>query len=138
MADERLFTLAEARAMLPQVRESVERLEEQRLEVHALRSLLQSVQRAATGDGSSVVTETAQLQRRMSELIDSIRETVATIAKLGVQLKDVERGLVDWQAIHQERRVLICWQRGEDAIEWWHDLEAGFSGRQRIVPEEWD
>jgi hypothetical protein len=34
--------------------------------------------------------------------------------------------------------VLICWQRGEDAIEWWHDLEAGFSGRQRIVPEEWD
>ncbi|MCZ6706472.1 MAG: DUF2203 family protein, partial [Chloroflexi bacterium] len=78
MADDRLFTLAEARAMLPQVRESVERLEEQRLEVHALRSLLQSVQRAATGDGSSVVTDTAQLQRRMSELIDSIRETVVT------------------------------------------------------------
>ena len=138
MADDRLFTLAEARAMLPQVRESMDRLETQRLEVHALRSLLQSVQRAVTGDGSSVVTDTASLQRRMSELIDSIRETVATITGLGVQVKDIERGLVDWHAIHQERRVLICWQRGEDAIEWWHDLETGFAGRQRIVPEEWD
>jgi hypothetical protein len=52
---------------------------------------------------------------------------------LGVQLKDYSRGLVDFPSMRDDRVVLLCWQLGEgDEIEWWHDIEAGFAGRQPL------
>jgi hypothetical protein len=49
---------------------------------------------------------------------------------LGVQLKDFERGLVDFPSLREGRVVLLCWQMGEgDELEWWHDVDAGFAGR---------
>nr|MDQ3745855.1 DUF2203 domain-containing protein [Acidobacteriota bacterium] len=55
------------------------------------------------------------------------------LEELGVQLKDFERGLIDFPAMRDGRVVLLCWQMGEgDELEWWHDLEAGFAGRQPL------
>lgn len=52
---------------------------------------------------------------------------------LGVQLKDHERGLIDFPSLRDGRVVLLCWQLGEgDRLEWWHDVEAGFAGRQPL------
>jgi hypothetical protein len=51
---------------------------------------------------------------------------------VGVELKDFERGLVDFPALHQDREVLLCWHRGEDEIAFWHELDAGFGGRQSV------
>jgi hypothetical protein len=55
------------------------------------------------------------------------------IDALGVQLKDYARGLIDFPAMRDGRVVLLCWQIGEgEEIEWWHDLETGFAGRQPL------
>ncbi len=53
--------------------------------------------------------------------------------EMGVQLKDYSRGLIDFPSMRDGRIVLLCWQLGEnDEIEWWHEIEAGFAGRQRL------
>ena len=55
---------------------------------------------------------------------------IAELEILGVQLKDFERGLVDFPSLRDGRVVLLCWQMGEgDELEWWHDVDAGFAGR---------
>ena len=55
------------------------------------------------------------------------------LGELGVQLKDYTRGLIDFPAMRDGKVVLLCWQLGErEEIEWWHDTEAGFAGRQRL------
>ncbi|MDQ3686652.1 MAG: DUF2203 domain-containing protein, partial [Acidobacteriota bacterium] len=63
----------------------------------------------------------------------SIAERSGELDALGVQIKDYERGLIDFPTLREGRVVLLCWQLGEgDSIEWWHDMEAGFAGRQPI------
>ncbi|MDQ3800201.1 MAG: DUF2203 domain-containing protein, partial [Acidobacteriota bacterium] len=55
------------------------------------------------------------------------------VDNLGVQLKDYGRGLIDFPSWRESRVVLLCWQLGEgDEIEWWHEVEAGFAGRQPL------
>ena len=55
---------------------------------------------------------------------------LSELETLGVQLKDFERGLVDFPSLREGRVVLLCWQLGEgDELEWWHDVDAGFAGR---------
>ena len=67
-----------------------------------------------------------------------MRERVEAINEMGVQIKDLDRGLVDWVGLRDGRKVYICWERGEPAIAFWHELDTGFGGRQPIQPEEWD
>ena len=62
-------------------------------------------------------------------LIDFTNE-LAELESLGVQLKDFERGLIDFPSLRDGRVVLLCWQLGEgDEVEWWHDVDAGYAGR---------
>ena len=124
----KLFTLSEANAMLP----TVQRIAAAISRAHRQILSLQDAARAAAenaplgggfmADGPQYVTDLLSLAERTSEL-----------EALGVQLKDYERGLLDFPSMREGRVVLLCWQLGEgDRIEWWHDLETGFSGRQPI------
>ena len=55
------------------------------------------------------------------------------IHDLGVEIKDPTRGLIDFPSMRSDRVVLLCWQIGDgDQIEWWHETEAGFAGRQKL------
>jgi hypothetical protein len=63
-------------------------------------------------------------------ILTNFTEEIAELEAIGVQLKDFERGLVDFPSLREGRVVLLCWQLGEgDALEWWHDIDAGFGGR---------
>jgi hypothetical protein len=57
---------------------------------------------------------------------------VRRITDLGVQLKDLEKGLVDFPAWREDREVFLCWHLGEDRVRYWHDIETGFGGRQPL------
>jgi hypothetical protein len=70
----------------------------------------------------------------MQGLIDQMAAGVARIDALGLTLRDIERGLVDFPALVSGRQVWLCWRVGESAIGWWHDLETGFDGR-RVLAE---
>ena len=73
------------------------------------------------------------LRLRMQGLIDQMAAGVARIDALGLTLRDIEHGLVDFPALVSGRQIWLCWQRGETSIGWWHGLETGFSGRRPLA-----
>jgi hypothetical protein len=87
-----------------------------------------------TGSGEAPISSDLRLARlRMQGLIDQMAAGVARIDALGLTLRDIERGLVDFPALVSGRQVWLCWQPGESSIGWWHDLETGFDGRRPLA-----
>ena len=67
---------------------------------------------------------------RYANIVSDFSLAMSELERLGVQLKDFDRGLVDFPSLRDGRIVLLCWQLGEgDQLEWWHEPEAGFAGR---------
>lgn len=124
----KLFSVEEANALLPTVR----RIAGEIRRAHgAVAALQESARRAAEGaqSGGGGMPGGGRYVAALFNLAARARE----LEELGVQLKDYARGLVDFPSLREGRVVLLCWQLGEgDHIEWWHDLEAGFAGRQPL------
>ena len=121
----KLFTIEEANALLPSVREILTRIQRSRRRLSTFRSQARLASEGAEQGGGGMeggsfyAMVLTDFTKEMSELED-----------LGVQLKDFDRGLVDFPSLRDGRVVLLCWQLGEgDELEWWHDMEAGFGGR---------
>jgi hypothetical protein len=70
--------------------------------------------------------------RVVSEAFLQLRDALAQLQEAEIVLRDLDRGLVDFPAIRDEREVYLCWLEGEDEIGYWHDLEAGFAGREPL------
>jgi Uncharacterized conserved protein (DUF2203) len=84
--------------------------------------------------GDAPIVDDLRLTRlRMQGLIDQMAAGVARIDALGLTLRDIENGLVDFPALVAGRQIWLCWKRGETAIDWWHDLDSGFSGRRPLA-----
>lgn len=64
--------------------------------------------------------------------MDQLNDLVEELKQVGVELKDFEKGLIDFPAIHQDREVYLCWHRGEPEVKFWHEVDAGYAGRQDI------
>jgi hypothetical protein len=65
-----------------------------------------------------------------------IRELFLEFHRREIQIKDIARGLIDFPAIVAGREVFLCWEQGEEDIEFWHDLDAGYAGRERLSGTE--
>ena len=133
----RIYTLAEAQATLPAVRQAISVLRRNRRRVQQVRLLIEAVQRSAGSDGTSYRTDTRSLEHESHTLIEEMRTHVRQLQALGVQVKDFARGLVDWTAEREGRQVYLCWQDGEAEIAYWHEVADGVAGRRPIVPEDW-
>jgi hypothetical protein len=121
----KIFTVEEANALLPTVRKILGRTQRAHKRILAYRD---EAKKAAEGaeQGGGGMSEGLKYANLLMELTSQTSELEA----LGVQLKDFERGLVDFPSLRDGRVVLLCWQFGEgDELEWWHDVEAGFAGR---------
>lgn len=127
----RFWTPDEANAVLPEVRHLVGRMLQAREAVMELQpELWPAVEKAATnGGGKSLSAATRQ--------IVIIQDVLHALEGFGIQVKDINTGLIDFPAHYQGRTVLLCWQYGEPSVQFWHDVDTGFSGRQRIG-EDWD
>jgi len=121
----KLFTVEEANALLPSVRKIVSRIQRTHKALSRYRNAAKKAAEAAEHGGGGIA-EGVHYATVLSELTLAL----ADLEALGVQLKDFERGLVDFPSLRDGRMVLLCWQMGEgDEVEWWHDLDAGFGGR---------
>jgi hypothetical protein len=121
----KLFTIEEANALLPSVREILQRIQRsrRRLATYGRRAKL-AAEGAEQGGGGM---EGGALY---AMILTKFTTEMSELEALGVQLKDFDRGLVDFPSLRDGRVVLLCWQLGEgDELEWWHDMEAGFAGR---------
>lgn len=73
------------------------------------------------------------LEPQYEAAMDELSDLVDELHQAGVELKDFEKGLVDFPALHHEREVCLCWQRGEKRVNYWHELDAGYAGRQSVA-----
>jgi hypothetical protein len=125
----KLFSVEEANALLPTVRRIVARITQAHARVAALRDSARQAAEGAAETGGGFMPEGAQYVGALMRLAES----AAQLESLGVQIKDYERGLIDFPSTREGRVVLLCWEFGEgDRLEWWHDLEAGYAGRQPL------
>jgi len=121
----KIFTIQEANALLPNVRTIVTKIQRAHRKLAYFRDDAKKAAEAAEQGGGGVANGVAYAAA-LTELTLQISELEA----LGVQLKDFERGLVDFPSLREGRVVLLCWQLGEgDELEWWHDVDTGFAGR---------
>ncbi|MDT7602517.1 MAG: hypothetical protein QOF61_514 [Acidobacteriota bacterium] len=125
----KLFSVEEANALLPTVRRIVAQIARAHAFVASRRESSQRAAEGASASGGGFMPEGAAYVRALTALVESTGE----LETLGVQIKDYARGLIDFPAMREGRVVLLCWELGEgDQIEWWHDTEAGYAGRQPL------
>ncbi|HNM78923.1 MAG TPA: DUF2203 domain-containing protein [Tepidiformaceae bacterium] len=130
----RLYTLAEADGLLPEVVPVLETLRDAYVELRAIQASVASQSRGASGDGHLLANpwETGG-EDRMKELDRQLQRAATRLDRWGIEVKDPERGLVDFFHQREGRVVYLCFLLGEPAIAFWHELNAGFAGRQRLA-----
>jgi hypothetical protein len=130
----KIFTLDEAQSMLPVVESLLKRAIESKQAAEAIDAELSAISRRIhLAGGMTVNIAKISAQRTaMEQHIQRARETVAEIDEIGVQVKDLDSGLLDFPCRVEDEVVLLCWKSGETFIEHWHTVESGFQGRQPI------
>ncbi len=119
------YTIEEARALLPDVRKwlgEIERLQQQLRELDLRLSSLSS-----SGDdvGGDTVNTSIKTHAKLHGVLNEFESRA-------IQIKDLERGLIDFPALRNGKEILLCWEKDEEDIEFWHDLESGYPGREPL------
>ena len=128
------FTLEEAQSLLPVMESLLKRaIEGKQLAQEAELGLSELARRIYLSGGMRVDTDkVAKLRAELEGQVQQVRESVAEIDSIGVQVKDLDAGLLDFPCRLDDQVVLLCWRMGEPAIEHWHTVEAGLQGRQPV------
>lgn len=128
-----LFTLEQAEELLPRVRDELVAMQACKRELDALRDELVHAVEKSSGNGHVKGEDALANKRRRAEaLVDDLNDRLARINQWGVELKGIDEGLIDFPSERGGRVVYLCWRLEEERIAWWHELEAGFSGRQPL------
>ena len=124
----KLFTIQEANALLPSVRAILAKIQGAYRRLSQYRDEARKAAEAAEQGGGGIADGVAY-----ANVLTDLTAEMSELDTLGVQLKDFERGLIDFPSLRDGRVVLLCWQMGEgDELEWWHDVESGFAGRMPL------
>jgi len=121
----RHYTVEQANAALPWVQERMERLRTAR-DDFSDEDVREALGEATPGNGGG------EPGRLVSEAFLELQAAAAELDALDIVVRDLERGLVDFPAIRDEREVYLCWEEGEPEIGFWHEADAGFAGRQPL------
>jgi hypothetical protein len=119
------YTREEARALLPQVRQWLERLLKLRARLEQEEERLSGLMIQGGDLGGSLVNTWVRI------LVD-LQSVLIEFYRREIQIKDIDRGLIDFPAVLGGKEVFLCWEEGEDDIEFWHDLDSGYAGRERL------
>ena len=128
----RFYSIDDANAAMAEVEPILVGLRDERKELIRLRDRALAGRASGTTDGETKEAERL-LRLRMQGLIDQMQAGVMRLDELGVTLREIETGLIDFAALVNGRQVWLCWRLGEGPIEWWHELDTGFASRQRLI-----
>jgi hypothetical protein len=130
---DRYFTPNEANEALDTVRPLAEEIVERRRALREAATRRAELGRLVAGNGGGVdAGDFATLDEEATREAAEIARLVTRIQELGVLVKDLDRGLVDFPALRGDEEVLLCWQLGEEQVTHWHGLEEGFAGRKPL------
>lgn len=120
------FTLQEANEALKVIRPLMAEVQTIRQKILANQpEAWPAIEKSAGNGGNRALSDLVQDFEKLDALIHQIQDT-------GAQIKDINTGLLDFSALKDGREVYLCWQYGEEDIAFWHEVEAGFAGRQPI------
>ncbi len=119
------YTREEARELLPRIRKWLKRLAQLQGDLGRVEQRLGGLMSPGCDLGGELVN------RQVRTMVDR-EEVLLEFQRRQILVKDVDRGLVDFPAIIGEREVFLCWEQDEEDIEFWHELDAGFAGRERL------
>jgi hypothetical protein len=119
------YTIDEARALLPLVRQWLSELESFQARLQALDERVAALLKNGDDAGGEPVNQLIKTLARCQQVLQEFR-------RREIQVKDLRRGLLDFPALREGREVFLCWEKDEDDIEFWHDLETGYGGRERL------
>ena len=128
------FTIDEAQSLLPVLESLLKRAIEGKQAAEQVESELSELARRIYLSGGMKVDSNSVARQRadMDAHLKLARESIAEIDAIGVQVKDLEAGLLDFPCRLDDQVVLLCWRMGETAIEHWHTVDSGFQGRQPV------
>lgn len=121
----RHYTLEEARALLPQLRQWLKSLQECGQALQEVDNQLVQIRQGGEDLGGSRAEEWARLQVQCLEMLVKFQ-------RRQILIKDLNRGLVDFPSLRGDREVFLCWEMDEEDIQFWHDLDTGFAGREAL------
>jgi hypothetical protein len=126
----RYFGIDEANGLVSDVRPVLEELRDDRERVAEVQAVLQR-ERENNGSGEHA-EELSQREQEVRDIVRRMQLDVAQIDAWGITLRDIPSGLIDFPALANGRPIWLCWRLGEDDIEWWHETNVGFDGRQPL------
>jgi hypothetical protein len=128
------FTLEEAQSLLPVMESLLKRaIEGKQSAVEVESGLSELARRIYLSGGMRVDTgKVSKLRADLEGHVQRVRESIAEIDAVGVQVKDLDAGLLDFPCRLDDQVVLLCWRMGETAIEHWHPVDSGFKDRQPV------
>jgi len=119
------YTRDEARALLPKIRQWLDELSEVRMELERNDRRLTGMTASGQDIGGNLVNRNVKLLGEMKGLLQRFEDREIII-------KDLQRGLIDFPALIGGKEVFLCWEKDEDDIEFWHDIDSGFAGREPL------
>src|SRR3984957_6726157 len=128
------FSLDEAQSLLPILESLLRRAIDAKERAGLVEAELQMLSQNIFLSGGMLVDVASVARKRLAQraAVQQAQDAVQEIDSIGVQVKDLDKGLLDFPCQLGEQTVLLCWQLGEPKIKYWHTLEAGFQGRQPL------
>jgi len=128
------FTVAEANQKIPWLEVQLQDIASLGKNIGRLRLDLDNILRKGSSNGHGGIDQYVVDNRKETDAaVDRLRDLAQEINDSGVILKDLERGLVDFPTLWEGREVYLCWLLGESSIQFWHEIDTGFAGRQPLV-----
>ena len=127
MPRHKIFTLDEAKKLLPELKPRLASIQETWAEISPYREEASRLAQRVNAGGATMRDANKYLR-----LSHKIRSQLSYFQKLGIEVKDPASGLIDFPTIRDGRVVYLCWRMNEETITHWHDLDAGFAGRRPL------
>jgi hypothetical protein len=129
----RVFTPEEANAALAELRPLVEAMVDAKRRLDEAQERRDEVAQQIAGNGGGIPpAELATLEHEVNEAATAVAGAMGEVQAMGVLIKDLDSGLVDFPAKRDGEDILLCWQLGEDEVAFWHGLEDGYAGRRPL------
>lgn len=122
----KLFSVSEANALLPQLRILFNRVHAEKERMVAMQPELEGAEKGHVYDWGT------PRGPEYIGILESFHQALKEIEDLGVLIKDFDQGLCDFPHKREGRLVYLCWKLDEEEVAWWHDIDAGFAGRQPL------
>ena len=134
MAKQKTFTLDEAQTLLPVLQALLKRAMDAKQIIEQTEKSLQDLKHRILLSGGLLVDvpRVARKRAESDKAVQDAKDALAEIESIGVQIKDLDIGLLDFPCVVDGEIVLLCWKYGEEKIQFWHGLEEGFRGRKPI------